>query len=108
MIGPSDRPPFPSFLISPIGIATRKYSGKKCLIIDLSAPHSSTIPSLIPSDHFSLHYATIQHAIALIKLTGKGSRLSKADIISAFKVLPIHPDFGGSLSFVGGMHTTSL
>ena len=92
MIGPFDHPPFPKFRISPIGIATRKTR----LIIDLSAPHGSTISStnsLIPSEDFSLHYATISHAIALIKLAGRGSWLSKVDITSAFKVLPIHPDF---------------
>ncbi|XP_061574443.1 uncharacterized protein LOC133441046 [Cololabis saira] len=96
MIGPFPHPPFPNFRISPLGIATRKYSGKKRIIVDLSAPHGSFIPSinsLIPSEDFSLHYATINHAIALIKLAGKGSWLSKADITSAFKVLPIHPDF---------------
>ncbi|XP_049453891.1 uncharacterized protein LOC125901914 [Epinephelus fuscoguttatus] len=96
MIGPFAHPPFPDFRISPLGIATRKYSGKKRIIVDLSAPHGSTIPSinsLIPSEDFSLHYTTINHAIALIKLAGRGSWLSKADITSAFKVLPIHPDF---------------
>ena len=96
MIGPFDIPPFPLFRISPIGIATRKYSGKKRLIMDLSSPHGSHIPSInsvIPSPDFSMQYATIDHAITLIRLAGRGAWLSKADIISAFKVLPIHPDF---------------
>ncbi|XP_072306544.1 uncharacterized protein [Eucyclogobius newberryi] len=96
MIGPFTNPPFSPFRISPIGIATRKYSGKKRLIIDLSAPHGCHIPSinsLIPSDEFALKYATIDHAISLIKLAGHAAWLSKADIKNAFKVLPIHPDF---------------
>ncbi|XP_071781595.2 uncharacterized protein LOC139931867 [Centroberyx gerrardi] len=96
MIGPFNNPPFPVFRISPIGIATRKYSGKKRLIIDLSSPHGSHIPSInsvIPSPDFSMQYATIDHAITLIRLAGRGAWLSKADITSAFKVLPIHPDF---------------
>ena len=69
MIGPFDSPPFPIFRISPIGVATRKYSGKKRLIIDLSSPHGSSVPSinsLIPSSDFSLHYSTVNHAISLI------------------------------------------
>ncbi|XP_049902504.1 uncharacterized protein LOC126391655 [Epinephelus moara] len=81
---------------NPIGVATRKYSGKKRLIIDLSSLHGSDIPSinsLIPSPDFSMQYATIDHAMALIRLAGHGAWLSKADITSAFKVLPIHPDF---------------
>ena len=80
MIGLFARPPFPNFCISPLGIATRKYSLKKCIINNLSAPHGSTIPSiisLIPSEDFPVHYATINHGIALIKLAEKESRLSK-------------------------------
>ncbi|XP_042251963.1 uncharacterized protein LOC121886109 [Thunnus maccoyii] len=95
MIGPFSSPPFPSFRVSPIGVATKKYSGKKRLIIDLSSPHGSTVPSinsLIPSLD-NLQYATIGHAISLIRLAGQGAWLSKADITSAFKVLPIHPDY---------------
>ncbi len=36
---------------------------------------------------------TIDHAISLICLAGQGAWLSKADITSTFKVLPIHPDY---------------
>lgn len=59
MIGPFDKPPFEVFRVSPIGVATRTFSGKKRLIIDLSSPHNSTVPSinsLIPLDKFSLRY----------------------------------------------------
>ncbi|XP_069051374.1 uncharacterized protein [Lepisosteus oculatus] len=96
MIGPLDSPPFPAYRINPIGIAVRKYSCKKRLIIDLSAPHNSHVPSLnslIPSSDFSLHYATIDHAISLIKIAGPGAWLAKAEISSAFKVMPLDPDF---------------
>ncbi|XP_078026549.1 uncharacterized protein LOC117258356 [Epinephelus lanceolatus] len=96
MIGPFDSPPFPIFHISPIGVATRKYSGKKRLIIDLSSSHSSHIPSInsvIPCPDFSMQYTNIDHAITLIRLAGRGAWLSKADITSTFKVLPIHPDY---------------
>nr|XP_055053787.1 uncharacterized protein LOC129438918 [Misgurnus anguillicaudatus] len=96
MIGPFDTPPFEHFRISPIGVATRKFSGKKRLIIDLSAPHNSPYPSinsLIPLDEFSLHYHDIDQAISLIKNAGRGAWLAKVDITSAFKVMPIHPDW---------------
>ncbi|XP_078032220.1 uncharacterized protein LOC144467455 [Epinephelus lanceolatus] len=64
--------------------------------MDLSSPHSShisSINSVIPSPDFSMQYTTIDHAITLIRLAGRGAWLSKADITSAFKVLPMHPDF---------------
>ncbi|KAL0148448.1 hypothetical protein M9458_056258 [Cirrhinus mrigala] len=96
MIGPFKEPPFSPFRISPVGIATRKYSGKKRLIIDLSSPHGSHIPSInsiIPAPDFSMKYASIDQAISLIRKAGLGAWLSKADITSAFKVMPIHPEF---------------
>ena len=94
LIGPFDSPPFSPFRTSPIGIATSKYSGKKRLIFDLSAPRSgpiSSVNSLIPPVPFSLHYATVDNAVRLIKLAGQGAWLSKADITDAFKIVPIHP-----------------
>ncbi len=96
MIGPFSVPPFNVFRVSPIGIATRKFSGKKRLIIDLSSPHNSPFPSinsLIPLEEFSLHYHNIDQAITLIKITGRGAWLAKVDITSAFKVMPIHSYF---------------
>ncbi len=57
MIGPFNKPPFLITCISPIGIATRKYSGKKRLIIDLSSPHGTYTPSInsiIPAPDFSM------------------------------------------------------
>ncbi len=95
MIGPFNEPPFKVFRVSPIGIATGKFSGKKRLIIDLSSPHNSTVPSinsLIPLDEFSLRYHDIEQAVELIKIAGRGAWLAKVDITSAFKVMPIHPD----------------
>ncbi|RXN04501.1 poly [Labeo rohita] len=95
MIGPFDNPPFEVFRISPVGVATRKFSGKKRLIIDLSSPHNSPVPSinsLIPLDEFSLRYHDIDQAVELIKTAGRGAWLAKVDITSAFKVMPIHPD----------------
>lgn len=94
MIGPFDKSPFSIFRINPIGIATRKYSGKKRLIIDLSAPHddsAESINSLIPLPPFSLFYSTVDDAIKFIKTAGQGAWLSKADISDAFKVMPLHP-----------------
>ncbi|KAI2660031.1 ORF V: Enzymatic polyprotein [Labeo rohita] len=60
----------PETVDSPIGVATRKFLGKKRLIIDLSSPHNSQFPSinsLILLEEFSLHYHDIDQAITLIK-----------------------------------------
>ena len=89
LVGPFSSSPFPVFHTSPIGVATRKYSRKRRLIFDLSAPHSRSYPSvnnLIPLKPFSLHY-TMDNAIKLIKLAGQGAWLSKADSTYAFKIV---------------------
>lgn len=99
--GPFKSPPFHNFRVSPIGIAERKYSGKKRLIIDLSSPHDTgredvktcnSINSLIDKDMCSLTYVKIDDAIRHIKNKGRGAILCKTDICNAFKLLPIRPD----------------
>ena len=74
VIGPFSSPPFSLFCINSLGIATRRYSRKKRLIFYMSSPHSDSIASVnecIPTAPFSLYYATIDHAIALIKIAGQ-------------------------------------
>ncbi|XP_044151324.1 oxygen-regulated protein 1 [Bufo gargarizans] len=95
LIGPFNQPPFACWRVNPVGIVTGKFNNKKRLIYDLSAPHSLQIPSLnslIPSEEFSMRYASIDEAIQVIIKLGKGTFLSKADITDAFKLLPIHPE----------------
>ncbi|XP_041920582.1 uncharacterized protein LOC121684588 [Alosa sapidissima] len=94
ILGPFSVPPFCPFRVNSLGVATRKYSGKKRLIFDMSSPHSdiwSSVNEMIPLEPFSLHYASVDNAICLIKIAGRGALLAKADITDAFKVMPIHP-----------------
>ena len=70
VIGPYDYIPFDNFRINPIGLAEGKYSKKKRLIVDLSAPHDDTenpsLNDLIDKNEFSLQYVTIDDAIKSI------------------------------------------
>jgi hypothetical protein len=95
MIGPYDDPPFATYRISPIGVAVGKYSGKKRLIVDLSAPHDSpdtpSINELIPKEEFSLTYVTMDDAISILKQLGPLAFMNKLDISQAFKIIPIKP-----------------
>ena len=95
MIGPFEVPLFPSYRVSPIGVAEGKYSGKKRLIVDLSAPHDhhehSSINDLINKADYSLSYVTIDDAISLIKKLGPNACMCKTDISDAFKLIPIKP-----------------
>ena len=96
LTGPFTVIPFKHYRINPIGIAEGKYSGKKRLIVDLSAPHDDccnpSLNDLIDKDQFSLHYVTVDHAIKVIKELGSSSWLIKTDIVDAFKTMPIRPD----------------
>ena len=70
--GPYEKLPFSVYRVNPLGIAESKYSGKKRLIVDLSAPHDvnhASLNDLIQKEEFSLNYVTIDHAVALIKKT---------------------------------------
>ena len=93
--GPDEKLPFSIYRVNPLGIAESKYSGKKRLILDLSAPHNdvnhASLNDLIQKEEFSLNYVTTDHAIALINKHGTGSWLCKTDISDAFKLLPIQP-----------------
>ena len=93
--GPYKVPPFQNYRVSPLGIAEHKYSKKKRLIVDLSAPHHiETHPSineLIDKNQCSLSYVSIDDAIKIIIQKGPGSLMCKTDISDAFKLIPILP-----------------
>ena len=95
VIGPLETLPFETFRVSPIGIAIGKYSDKKRLILDLSAPHNDdehlSINSLIDKTACSMTYVKIDDAIHKIQEYGKGAIMCKADLTDAFKQLPILP-----------------
>ena len=65
------------------------------LIHHLSFPKGSSVNDSIPPKHTSVHYATIDEAIKLIKSAGPGCFLAKTDIKNAFRLIPIYPnDYG--------------
>ena len=96
LVGPFDSIPFSSYRINPVGLATHKYSLKKRLIVDMSAPHDDpdhpSLNSLIDKESYSLQYVRIDDAIRIIKNKGRNARLIKTDISDAFKLIPIRPD----------------
>lgn len=95
LYGPFDQPPFKAYRVSPLGLATGKYSGKKRLIVDLSSPHDDSqhfsVNELIDKDSCSLTYVKIDDAIQSICQYGRGALMCKIDIADAFKQLPIKP-----------------
>ncbi|XP_060077427.1 uncharacterized protein LOC132556980 [Ylistrum balloti] len=96
LLGPFDHIPYKNYRINPIGLAEHKYSKKKRLIVDMSAPHQDvnnpSLNSLIDKITCSLKYTSIDDAIRVIKELHQNAWLMKTDITDAFKLLPIKPE----------------
>ena len=71
--------------------AVPKSNGKLRVIQDLSSPDDSSYNDAIPRGQFSLHYDSVDTAIAAIMRLGKGSLLTKVDICNAFRLCPVTP-----------------
>ena len=79
--------------ISPMGVIPKKHKpGKWRMIVDLSSPAGGSVNDGIDRDLSSLSYATIDHLSALVLACGKGAFLVKADIMEAYRMVPVHRD----------------
>ena len=92
IVGPFSSPPFANFVSSPLGVVPKKTPGEFRIIHYLSYPDGSSVNDFIPSEKSTVHYASISDAIAMIKSIGRGCYMSKTDIKSAFRIIPIHPE----------------
>ncbi len=96
LLGPFESAPFHTYRTNPIGVVQKKYSDKKRIIMDLSAPHDledvSSLNSLIDKAEYSLSYVKVDDAAAIIKQYGRYSWLNKFDLADAFKVIPVKPE----------------
>lgn len=90
--GPFLIPPYKEYVVSPIGLQPKKQPGEFRVIHHLSYPHGRSINSGIPCELSSVNYGTIGQAIKFIKMLGRGCFLSKTDVKSAFRLIPIRPD----------------
>ena len=88
--GPFSKKPFPTLQVSPVGLVAKK-DGDHRMIHHLSYPDSQSINDFIEEKHCKVTYSNIDQAADLIFKLGKGALLSKTDIKSAFRLLPITP-----------------
>ena len=90
--GPFSRRLLPNAHVSRFGVIPKSHQINRWRsILDLSFPKSKSVNDGIPKDLCSLHYITVDDAIRQIIASGKGALLAKADIKSAFRLLPLHP-----------------
>lgn len=97
--GPFIDPPFKDFRISPLGIVPKKEPMAFRLIHHLSFPRGGSLNDDIDPSLSSVSYSTFEDAVRIIKGFGKGALMAKADIKSAFRLLPISPLSFNSLGF---------
>ena len=84
-----------NLVCSPMGLVPKDKNNNQSgwrLITHLSYPRGNSVNSFIPKQFASVQYATFEDAVNLCIAQGKGCFMSKSDLKSAFRHLPIHPD----------------
>ena len=93
LLGPIAPAHLPLVHTSPMGLVPKPHQPNKfCLIVDLSAPIDNSVNDGIPSDFCSLRYASVDDAVAMVRVLGRGTMLAKIDIKDAYRLIPVHPD----------------
>ena len=95
MLGPFPDNPSVSSLhlhINRFGVIPKGHStGKWRLITDLSFPKGRSVNDRIDPSLCSLSYSTVDEVADLVVALGQGALLSKIDIESAYRLIPVHP-----------------
>ena len=92
MAGPFTELPISNHRVSPIGLIPKSVPSTFRLIHTLSYPELDSINDGIDKQLYIVQYTNFDDAIKLVVEAGKDALLAKADIKSAFRLLPIHPD----------------
>ena len=90
--GPFKSRPLERLMVSPIGLVPKAQPGKFRLIQHLSYPEGSSVNDGIDPNVSYVRYESFDTAVGLVASAGPQSLMAKADIESAFRLLPVHPD----------------
>ena len=88
--GPFHRRPLPALRCSGLGVVPKK-ANKWRMIQHLSARAGSSANDFIPKEAFSLHYSSMDDAVRILITMGPVALMAKADLKSAFRMIPIRP-----------------
>ena len=90
--GPFSEVPLPNFVLSPLRLVPKKDSLSFRLIHNLSFPWGHSVNSGIPRQFCTVAYEDYyDFLVSLVADAGSGCFLAKADIESAFRIIPISP-----------------
>ena len=87
-VRPFPEPPFPDFVVSPLGVVPKKTSEHR-IILDLSRPDGASVNDFIDKETFSVSCCTIDEAINLMISLGKRALMAKQDIKHASRLVPV-------------------
>ena len=68
----------------------QKIKGKCQMIMHPSAPAGRSVNDGIHLDEFSLHYSSVDDAVAILLHLGKRAMMAKIDLKSALWMIPVH------------------
>lgn len=97
--GPFVKRPISTLRVSPIGLVEKKVPGDFRLIHHLSYPEGNSVNDNIDPQLCSVRYTSFDEVIHMIQDLGQGCLLGKADIKSAFRLLPVRPQDFDQLGF---------
>ena len=100
--GPFSFVPLNNFVISPLGLIPKKEVGSFRLIHDLSFPKGNSINFGIPREFCTVSYEDYDYFVPMLAYVGRGCYIAKADIESAFRIIPINPSDYHLLGFTMG------
>ena len=92
VIGPLDLQVVPHIQINRFGVIPKPHQpGKWRLIVDLHYPEEDSVNDGIAPELCSLRYPSVEDAVRVILALGRGTKLAKFDIQSAYRIIPVHP-----------------
>ncbi len=75
-----------------VRVISKGHTGKWHLITDLSSPEGASINDGIDPGLCSLRYTSVQKVAQAALQLGPGTLLTKLDVKSAYRLLPVHPE----------------
>lgn len=91
--GPLEVSVCPGLQVSRFGTIPKAHQpGEFRLILDLSHPRGASVNDGVQKELCSLQYASVGEAVRKVLAMEEGSHLSKLDIKSAFRIVPVHPE----------------
>ena len=89
--GPFQSSPFSNLVVSPVGVVPKKEPGKFRMIHHLSYPKGESVNDQISQECKMVTFDRIDDAVKAVQCTGTGCWLSKTDIASAYRIVPVNP-----------------